>query len=225
LGEEAKMRDAPTRLIVMAVLSAALLLAIILGVGQTRLSSPSPTVDVGQVKTAAVATFAGGLTATAHNQPSPTLTPTAAPTGTGPTPLEGSHTPTCLALRFLRDVTIPDNTQMTPAQVFTKSWLVENTGTCPWRPGFQVILVGGIAMGGSPFKVAQAVGPGGDIQISIKMAAPTNQLGVVQGTWKMADDRGAVFGDYLSVVVVVNGGTGAPSASVGTSTPTPSATP
>ena len=50
---------------------------------------------------------------------------------------------------------------MTPAEVFTKTWLVENSGTCPWKPGFQVVLIGGLAMGGSPFRVAQTVGPGG----------------------------------------------------------------
>ena len=68
---------------------------------------------------------------------------------------------------------------------------MENTGTCAWKPGFQVMLIGGVAMGGSPFKVAQTVGPGGSIQVSIKMVAPPNQTGVVQGTWKMADEAGA----------------------------------
>jgi len=106
---------------------------------------------------------------------------------------------------------------MTPAQVFTKTWQVVNSGTCPWKPGFQAILVGGVAMGGSPFKVAQNIGPGGTIQVSIKMAAPTNIKGVVQGTWKMADEKGQAFGDYLSVVVVVGTGTG-------TSTPAAAAT-
>ena len=49
------------------------------------------------------------------------------------------------------------------------------------------------------------MGPGGSIQVSIKMVAPTNQTGVVQGTWKMADEMGAPFGDFLSVVIVVKG--------------------
>jgi hypothetical protein len=130
-----------------------------------------------------------------------------------------SGTPNCLGLRFIRDVTIPDNTEMTPAEVFTKTWLVENSGTCPWEPGFQVVLIGGLAMGGSPFRVARTVGPGGEIQVSIKMAAPTNQTGVVQGTWKMADADGAPFGDFLSVVIVVSGPTRIPQATGTTATP------
>ncbi len=62
-------------------------------------------------------------------------------------------------------------------------------------------------MGGSPFRVAQKLGPGGSIQVSIKMVAPPNQTGVVQGTWKMSDTNGLQFGDYLSVVIVVSGPT------------------
>ena len=130
-----------------------------------------------------------------------------------------SATPTCLGLHYVRDVTIPDNTDMTPAQVFTKTWLVQNSGACPWQPGFEVVLVGGLAMGGSPFKIAQAVGPGGSIQVSIKMVAPTAQTGIVQGTWKMSDEKGTLFGDYLSVVLVVHSGKETPAAGPETVTP------
>lgn len=167
-----------------------------------------PTGNVDAVRTEAVATFGADLTSTAAVVPTGTFpgtqesTPEAQTTG-GPSP-----TPTCLNLRFVRDVSIPDNTPMTPAQVFTKSWLVENNGTCEWDAGFQVILIGGIAMGGSPFQLTQVVGPAGRIQVSIKMVAPTNQTGIVQGTWKMADATGKTFGDYMSVVIVVGSGTG-----------------
>jgi hypothetical protein len=108
---------------------------------------------------------------------------------------------------------------MKPAQVFTKTWQVQNSGTCPWKPGFQVVLIGGVAMGGSPFKVSQTVGPGGTIQVSIKMAAPTDVKGVSQGTWKMADNNGETFGDYFSVVIVLGSGTPSPTAPRSTSTP------
>lgn len=184
-----------------------LILALIREVGR---STPEvATADIGAVQTEAVSTFVSELTAEARTRPILTLSPTPSSTSTGAiTALSG--TPDCLGLRFVRDMTIPDNTEMTPAEVFTKSWLVENSGTCPWKPGFQVVLIGGVAMGGSPFKLAQTVGPGGSIQISIKMVAPTNQIGVVQGTWKMADANGVQFGDYLSVVIVVGVPTRAP---------------
>ncbi len=193
--------------------------------------TPAPTQNVDAVRTESVATFAAGLTETASALPTATATDTEAPTvastastpaTAGPSPTGGpSPTPACLGLRYVRDVTIPDNTPMTPAQVFTKSWLVENSGTCPWQAGFQVVLIGGEAMGGSPFPVVQNTSPGGRIQISIKMVAPTNQTGIVQGTWKMADLTGKTFGDYLSVVIVVGTGTGLPPTTLPTATATP----
>jgi hypothetical protein len=51
------------------------------------------------------------------------------------------------------------------------------------------------------------------------MAAPTNQTGIVQGTWRMSDDNGGLFGDALTVVIVVGSGTGAPPTIPATATP------
>lgn len=176
---------------------------------------PFPTPDLGQIHTAAVATYVSLETAEA---PTATFTPISRPTLAPASATALSGTPSCFGLRFVRDVTIPDNTNMAPAEVFTKTWQVENSGTCAWEPGFQVVLIGGTAMGGSPFRVAQKFGPGGSIQVSIKMVAPPNQTGVVQGTWKMSDTNGLQFGDYLSVVIVVSRPTGEPALSV-TATP------
>lgn len=220
---------------------AALAIGIIIGVAGARpsvppLVTPQPTQDQGAVRTEAVSTFAAEMTGTASAVPSPTITKTETPaagsTGEAATAATGepatastggpAPTPACLGLRWVKDVTIPDNTAMTPAQVFTKTWLVENSGTCPWQSGFQVVLIGGVAMGGSPFQLTQEVGPAGRIQVSIKMVAPTNQTGIVQGTWKMADSTGTPFGDYMSVVIVVGNGSGtAPALPTARSTGTP----
>ena len=181
-----------------------------------KTSPAAPDATHSKIQTEFVATFIGQLTASA---PAPSPTPRQEPSPVPASPTAASGTPNCLGLRFVRDVTIRDNTEMSPAEVFTKTWQVENNGTCPWKPGFQVVLIGGVAMGGSPFKVAQAVGPGGSIQISIKMVAPPNETGVVQGTWKMADAKGVAFGDFLSVVIVVKGGTR--TSSTATTSPAP----
>ena len=204
--------------IALAVLMITVFALVIIVIGMAEGSfRQGETPDMGVVQTQAIATFLSQMTQTADKAPTVTATlrppPTEAVSATAPT----SSTPNCLGLRFLRDVTIPDNTAMTPAEVFTKTWLVENNGTCAWRPGFQIVLIGGLAMGGSPFRVAQTVGPGGSIQVSIKMAAPTNQTGVVQGTWMITDAEGARFGDFLSVVIVV----GAPTRGAVTQAPSP----
>ena len=211
------MPEGRGRFLIPALLMLAFALLVVIVLAEGRAAPSAPTPDVRMLRTEAVATFAAGLTAAA---------PTSAPStpdlsaATSPTP-ETSGTPSCLGLRFVRDVTIPDNTEKPPAEVFTKTWLVENSGTCPWEPGFQVVLIGGIAMGGSPYRLERTVGPGGTIQVAIKMAAPTNQTGVVQGTWKMADGNGVQFGDFLSVVIVVSGPTRMPPAVSATSTDSP----
>jgi hypothetical protein len=216
------MPEKTSRLAILGIAVLALLLMVGLLVQEARPQPLEATADLGQVRTEAVQQFAAGLTQTVTVRPPPTATRTASPTA-NVTPAD-SETPTCLGLHFVRDVTVPDNTEMTPAEVFTKTWQVENSGTCAWQPGFQVILIGGVAMGGSPFKVAQTVGPGGSIQVSIKMAAPPNIKGTAQGTWKMSDETGQTFGDYLSVVIVVGGQTQSPTAPTAPSasvTPTP----
>lgn len=213
------MSENRSRLAILLVAMIALLLVIDLAVQAAGSRQVAPTADLSAVRTEAVIEFARGLTGTTESLPTATATGTRPPTPAAQTTMTGTTTPACLGLHFVRDVTIPDNTDMKPAQVFTKTWQVQNGGTCPWKPGFQVVLIGGIAMGGSPFKVAQTVGPGGTIQVAIKMAAPTTVKGVAQGTWKMADNNGVPFGDFFSVVIVVGGQTPSPTVPKGTSTP------
>ena len=213
------MLESRVRLVVALLLITVFVLLVALITAERMPSAPVATPDVHRIRTEAVRTHIAELTSTATARPFPSTTASPMPSPGPATAVSG--TPNCLGLRFIRDVTIPDNTSMTPAEVFTKTWLVENSGTCPWRPGFQVVLIGGLAMGGSPFRVAQTVGPGGQIQVSIKMATPTNQTGVVQGTWKMADGDGVQFGDFLTVVIVARG----PARLPGATSLAPTATP
>ena len=210
-----------TRLAILAVLLLALIVPVALSVRGREKPAATPTIDLGAVRTQAVGTFAGGLTSTARALPSSTATNT--PPAETPTAATGtdalSATPSCYRMQYVRDVTIPDNTPMTPAQVFTKTWQVQNSGTCAWRAGFKLVLIGGDAMGGSPFIVQSTVNPGARIEASIKMVAPPNQTGIVQGTWRMSDDIGTLFGDAVTVVIVVGNGTAPAPTSPVTATP------
>lgn len=209
--------------IVAAVLLLALILTLALGARAMQPAPVAPTVDIPLVQTQAVATFAGGLTSTAVALPTNTPTETPQPpTEAAAVGTEGtasvSPTPSCYRLKYVRDVTIPDNTLMTPAEVFTKTWEVENSGTCAWKPGFRLALFGGAAMGSSPFVLDTTVNPGAQMQMSIKMVAPTNQTGIIQGTWRMQDSAGSPFGDALTTVIVIGGPT-QPAAVTATATP------
>src|SRR5271157_1768634 len=192
-------------------------------------ATPAPTISVADVQTMAVSTFAYGLTQTAEAMPTNTSTDTPAPTNTivmfntlapfgsssgSGTPLAALSSPTssCYGLLFINDVSIPDDTKMAPGQQFTKTWLVQNTGGCPWQPGFKWTLISGNPMGGSTVTLSQSVAPGAQYQISVPMIAP-NASGESIGNWRMSDANGNFFGQPVWVKVMVggNGATNTPS--------------
>jgi hypothetical protein len=187
-----------------------------------------PTFNPDVIRTEAVATFSSGLTQTALAAPTITSTPTLLPTNTLlPTGTAGTAKPqsSCYNLLYIKDVTVPDNTVMPPGLSFTKTWEVQNSGSCAWAPGFTFSLVGGDAMGGQALKLEQPVQVGSVTQLSVAMVAPAGKTGTVQATWRMADATGAYFGNALTVVILVGGTTtgtaGTPAAATATPTLTP----
>jgi hypothetical protein len=189
------------------------------------------------IRTQAVGTFAAGLTQTQLALPTntPTETPTLTPsaTATSKTPLASatSAVPTtfCYGMVLVTDVTIPDGTPMTPGQAFTKTWRVQNTGTCNWDAGFKFVFTVGDSMGGKPFALTTSVAPAQTLDISIAMTAPT-KAGDVTGHWRMSTAANALFGADVYVKITVTAaatGTVSPTASgaTATATPTGSATP
>jgi hypothetical protein len=133
----------------------------------------------------------------------------------------------CYNLTYVDDVTIPDDTQMTPGQTFTKTWRVNNNGSCAWAPGFKFSLVSGDAMGGQTLTLSQSVGAGATTELSVAMTVPTGKTGTIRGDWRMATDKGEFFGEPIYVQIVVGGGSaptntsGAPAAPTFTPTMTP----
>ena len=200
----------------------------------------TPTLSPEEVQTQAVVTFSAGLTQTAiaappTQTPFPTLTASAtfAPfaTSTAGTPLSAPTSSgsagspaTCYGLTFVSDVSIPDNTSMTPGQTFTKTWKVLNSGSCAWDAGFKFAFTTGDALGGSTVTLSSAVTSGAQYDISVPMTAPST-AGTYQSNWRMQTAGGQFFGNEVYVVIVVGGtaptNTGVPA----TSTPvTPSPT-
>lgn len=198
----------------------------------------TPTLSPEEVQTQAVVTFSAGLTQTAiaappTQTPFPTLTASAtfAPfaTSTAGTPLSaptssgGAGSPaTCYGLTFVSDVSIPDNTTMTPGQTFTKTWKVLNSGSCAWDAGFKFAFTTGDALGGSTVTLSSAVASGAQYDISVPMTAPST-AGTYQSNWRMQTAGGQFFGNEVYVVIVV-GGT-APTSTPATATTVPTETP
>ncbi len=87
-------------------------------------------------------------------------------------------------MRYVNDVSIPDNTQMAPGQSFTKTWRVRNAGSCAWEAGFKFAFVGGEQMSGATYTLPAAVPVNTEIDISVAMVAPS-KAGTLRGNWRM----------------------------------------
>ncbi len=126
--------------------------------------------------------------------PLPSGTPTATlalPTITAPP----SQTPIpCYAIRFIADVTVPDNTTFGAGESFVKTWRLQNAGSCAWTPDFNLVFVNGTSMGGpSSIRLNATVNPGGQVDISVSLTAPAT-AGSYQGNWMLRSPTGLLFG-------------------------------
>jgi hypothetical protein len=190
----------------------------------------TPTLSVEAIQTYAVATFSGGLTQTAlaapTNTPMPTSTVIPLPIATlanitpFATTISVNPTSSCNMMSYVNDVTIPDNTPMTPGQTFTKTWKVRNSGTCAWEAGYKFAFTSGDAMSGATYTLPQSVPANTDVDISVAMTTP-NKSGAIRGNWRMSTTAGQFFGDEVYLVILVGGAGGA---ATNTGAPAPTAT-
>ncbi len=126
---------------------------------------------------------------------------------------------------FVSDVTVPDGTDYAPGATFTKTWRIKNVGTSTWTKDYALEFVSGTNMAGATsVNLPGDVSPGGIIDISINMTAPST-LGSHTSLWQFRTPGGAKFGVgpnfneviYLQIDVAQGGSTGTGP----TSTPAP----
>jgi hypothetical protein len=118
--------------------------------------------------------------------PQPSLTPTITVTET--TEKE------CDQAAFISE-TIPDGTEFFPGQPFTKTWTLENSGSCTWNADYDVVFISGDAMGApaSQQLTNDTVAPGETIKISMDFIAPMT-TGTHRGDFKLRNASGVLFG-------------------------------
>ena len=125
------------------------------------------------------------------------------------------------------DITVNDDTEMTPGQEFTKVWRIVNVGTCTWTPDYQVVFFSGEQMDApSKIPLGETVAPNQSVDIRVDMIAP-NEPGTYQGNWKLQNTNGDLFGigphgesPFWVRIVVVNDNSPTPTATF-TPAPTP----
>jgi hypothetical protein len=108
----------------------------------------------------------------------------------------------CNNLAFIRDVTVPPGTVFLKGESFTKTWKVQNTGTCNWMYQYQLVLFSGDALGGENFKIQKKVTPNDWNELSINLEAPKNP-GTYSSYWRLQDSEGHMFGATLVVSIKV----------------------
>ncbi|MGE5123424.1 MAG: NBR1-Ig-like domain-containing protein [Acidobacteriaceae bacterium] len=127
------------------------------------------------------------------NTPEPTNTPLPTATSVPPTPTEIPIP--CDRGQFSKDITVPDNTEITAGATFVKTWRIKNNGSCTWTSGYALIFYNGDAMSGpaSASITTGTVPPGSTIDISVTLIAPTTP-GTYKGNWRLRNAAGATFG-------------------------------
>jgi hypothetical protein len=132
------------------------------------------------------------------------VNPTAPPvvivvTATPPVPTPHGDGACTYRATFLGDVAVPDNTVVPAGSPFVKTWRLRNDGTCTWgTAGYglhSLVFVGGVQLSApSPVPLPSAqVPPGGVVDISVPMVAPTTQ-GPYRSEWMLQVDNGPRIG-------------------------------
>jgi uncharacterized protein YkwD len=80
---------------------------------------------------------------------------------------------------FVTDVTIPDNSNVAAGSAFTKTWRIQNTGTCIWWSGYTLQHYSENAMSAPASVPLPITNPGETADISIDLIAPS-----VAGTYR-----------------------------------------
>jgi hypothetical protein len=117
---------------------------------------------------------------------------------------------------------------MAPGTNFTKTWQIQNTGTCTWTSDYRVVFSSGSRMDAETPQslTVDSVAPGESVNISIEMVAPASS-GQHLGYWRMQNASGLGFGDtfYVDITVTASAATQTPTATTASSTQTPTNTP
>jgi hypothetical protein len=134
-----------------------------------------------------------GATRTAQAS-TPQATRTPEPSST-PTPSETPNIDFCTdKATFKEDVTVPDGTIFSPGDKFTKTWRLQNVGTCTWTPQYKLAFSGGDQMDGqNEVALTDYVKPNNTVDLTVQLTAPS-QNGEYEGSWMIRSADGKLFG-------------------------------
>ena len=89
---------------------------------------------------------------------------------------------------LVEDVTYPDNTRVTAGEKFTKTWKLQNTGTCTWT-GYTVAFVNGDRMASPDSVPVPETERSNTVQVSVELSAPADD-GTYRGNFELRNAAG-----------------------------------
>ncbi len=134
------------------------------------------------------------------------LPPTAPSDRSAPETASGIVSPPAPActndLRFIEDLTIPDESPVRPGEQLDKQWLIQNSGTCNWDNRYRLRLISGVEMGAPVEQALYPARSGARAVIRILFTAP-QEPGVYQSAWQAYTPEGLPFGEAIYIKIVV----------------------
>jgi uncharacterized protein YkwD len=139
--------------------------------------------------------------------------PTQVPPTASPTPASTSSALCKDSAVFVEDVTYPDNTRVTGGEKFTKTWKLQNTGTCMWS-GYTIAFVSGERMGAPDTAPVPETGAKATVDISIELTAPSAD-GSYTGNYELRNAAGetvpiGIEKTFWVKIIVGQGSAGSP---------------
>jgi hypothetical protein len=95
---------------------------------------------------------------------------------------------------FVADLTVPDDTTLSAGEAFTKTWRLQNLGSCTWDATYSLVPAADGEMG-APLSatLTMTVPPGEFGDLSVALVAP-EASGTYRGEWMLSSPEGVRFG-------------------------------
>jgi len=92
-------------------------------------------------------------------------------------------------LRYIKDLTIPDGSEVLEGEKITKRWLITNEGSCNWDQSYSLQLISGLALGAKKYQLLYPARQGSRAILEISFTAPDNP-GRYNSWWQAFDSKG-----------------------------------
>lgn len=172
----------------LKTLSIVLMVGIILSACGGQLQSPATETPTAAPASATPPPSTATPTATEETVAEDTPTATLPPTETPP-----DNPADCVnKASFVSDVTIPDNSNVITGVTFTKTWRVQNSGTCIWWSGYTLTHYSDERMSAPDAVPLKLTNPGETIDISVDLVAPSVP-GTYRGNFVIENPEGLIM--------------------------------